>query len=265
VCEVDGDCKLFSASCCGHCPGSVAREVFNRKAHQRRTAEVDAACEPDECPDVSCARAPPCYDVPEAYCDAGTCAIRIHQDGRCDPDAPPLKYAEGDRAAVAKWYEHHRHRPLPDDACLAYSRTFPGVVAIGAPSGDRCEAAGVLVEDVVFDTARQAAHMGLGAAGWVDADRSRRETLARAWIDEVLGAYRVVVLTTEPPDFAATTGQAFEPPQPRTEPDGGIAFQMWVRVPRIETVAAYQRDTYAFDRGGSMRIDWGELRLAPIE
>lgn len=113
------------------------------------------------------------------------------------------------------------------DVCISRPTGLQEVIVIGVFAYD----AGCLGDELfVGQTLGHVENLtgdGLSANGWND--RTKRETLALLWTEEVILAWRTPVQSTNP-DFDRV-GVPFTPPTVQTLADGRIQVELWVQEP----------------------------------
>lgn len=163
----------------------------------------------------------------------------------------PEPFAKDDRAAVARALATAWGREPGDDACIEWPASFPRVVAVGSFASDRgCEAEGLFVDRTFIASRFDAA--GLATRDFAKAPPDVKETLARAWVDEVVHAFGGGFVSEPHAAFSFEGGPAFTPPKVEGGTDV-IVVDGWVQEPPgMSDESSFYHVTYAFSREGEL-------------
>lgn len=161
-------------------------------------------------------------------------------------------------------------RHVDDHTCVRWSSTFPRVVVVGDFAHDLgCEEAGLFVDRTFHATNGEVA--GLATRGFAGAAMAEKESLARAWIDEVTHAFGGRFVTAPEPAFTLEGSPEFSPVMVRMNKIGGVVVEGWTELPAgMQDESSYRLVTYRFAPDGALSaeskrtftVDGARLRAA---
>lgn len=161
-------------------------------------------------------------------------------------------------AGVKKAWERFKGEVLGDKDCIARPKAFPTAVVVGLFAHDRgCRLKGVFIGEQLHSSSRgqraRYAHETLKSAGFVDAPEARKHELARAYVDEVIHAFRDGLVTKATPAFALEETPEYAAPTVKTVTDE-THVAGWVPLPagdKDET--GYIHGEWRFSSAGFLR------------
>src|SRR5262245_56540804 len=121
--------------------------------------------------------------------------------------------------------------------CLVRSSSFTGLFVAGRGSvhSRRCKYETIYqCAPATADTPR----LAMAAAGWAEADRDGKQTLALAWLREVTLAD---VVAEDPGDGTFGRKRRFAKPHSRMARDGSLTLRLWVQSSSVSMNPVYSR------------------------
>jgi hypothetical protein len=142
-----------------------------------------------------------------------------------------------------------------EDACFAWPQSFPRVVVVGSFAHDRgCMNVGLFVDRTFHAVGGEVA--GLATRGFASAGMTDKESLARAWIDEVEHAWDGSFLTAATTAFSVDDSPKFAPVRVRADKVGGVVVEGWVQQPPgMSDESAFVFVSYRFAKDGALSRD----------
>jgi hypothetical protein len=137
------------------------------------------------------------------------------------------------------------------DVCIKRLEESPKIIVVGFFAYDRgCGLDGAFVDSRYFEKMDAAlSKNALDALGWESANQSRREQLAKLWIEKGLLAFFTVLYTKE----KDLEDRGFHPPQAVSNENGEIKVTLWIRLPSgMRPERGYQHLEYRFARDGNL-------------
>ena len=138
-------------------------------------------------------------------------------------------------SGVKKAWERLKGEALSDKDCIARPKSFPSAVVVGLFASDRgCRLKGIFIGDQLHASSRgqraRYAHETLKSVGFIDAPEARKHELARAYVDEVIHAFRDGLVDAATPAFALEETPPFTAPVVKTVTDE-THVEGWVPLP----------------------------------
>lgn len=141
----------------------------------------------------------------------------------------PAAFARDDKAAVQAALASAGVE-VGDDPCLSWPSSFPRVVVVGSFANDRgCDVEGIFVDRTWH--ARGGEVAGLATRGFVDAAMATKQSLARAWADEVVHAFGGGFVTEDDVAFGLDGSPGFTPVSVRANEAGAVVVEGWTLEP----------------------------------
>ena len=133
-----------------------------------------------------------------------------------------------------------------EDLCIHRPDGLKEVVVIGRVQDEKCQGDELFAGQTLgrFDTLTDE---GLALNGWND--RTRRETLALQWVEEVLFAWHTPLEQED--DAFQTSGIPFSPPSALAQTDDSIRVELWVRAGTLPKTH-YTQYQVVFDSNGTL-------------
>ena len=169
-----------------------------------------------------------------------------------DPAEP---FAKDDERAVRAALAEATGHPVAEDTCFAWPASFPRVVLVGGFAHDRgCELEGMFVDRTYY--AEGGRVEAIATRGFSAAKLEDKESIARAWVDEVLHAFDGAFVTVSTPAFELEGSPKFEPVHVRANKIGGVVVEGWVQRPSgMQDESAFDLVVYRFGPDGAVEAE----------
>lgn len=199
--------------------------------------------------------------------------VQVVPGGASGAPLPPAQaqasFAQGDKQAVQAALKDAGVE-LDGDACVAWPSSFPRVVVVGTFAHDRgCDTIGLFVDRRWTPGGDEVA--GLSTRAFASAAQTDKESLARAWIDEVVHVFGGSFVTSEHVAFTLGRGPPYTPVLVRANKIDGVVVEGWeIGRSGMRDESTFTFATYRFAPDGrltaetkqSFTVDGATLRKA---
>jgi hypothetical protein len=173
---------------------------------------------------------------------------------RAAAEPAPQPFAKDDKAAVRAALTSAGH-DIGEDGCIAWPSSFPRVVVVGGFAHDRgCDVDGVFVDRTFHAAGGEVP--GLATRDFEAALLAAKESIARAWIDEVVHAFGGHFVTESTTAFELDDSPKFSPVLARVNKIGGVVVEGWIaEPPGMQDASTFTLVTYRFAKDGALQAE----------